>query len=275
MSMGSGQWATTNSEYSAEIESLIVFLKNTTLHRRLFGGSHICPPGQDPASARQKEPGRQMSITRRKFLRAGTLLALSAAFPLETVLAQQSPKEKDGNPFDQSTDNLSNYNKAAFSSHLNSIFRLYTGYSTVEVALLEVKDMKPAGSAGECFSLVFRGGDKALGQNTYWLEHHSLGTFQLFMTPGGADDNGAQSFVAIINRISYGPALISAPTRSTKSRDTIKPDTPVTSPTTPTPAETKPKPAAPNTPTPAQKTKPTRRIPSWKRPDDFEGMIDQ
>jgi len=41
-----------------------------------------------------------MSITRRKFLRAGTLVALSAAMPLKAA-GQQPRKGNDGNPIDQ------------------------------------------------------------------------------------------------------------------------------------------------------------------------------
>ena len=154
-----------------------------------------------------------MSITRRKFLKAGTLAALTAAIPLR-VIGQQPRKVNDGNPIDQSkdatADPLSSYNRAAFESYLNSSFRLYTGYSTIDVALVEVKDLMPGAATtqtgAECFSLLFRGGSVALPQNTYKIEHPSLGTFPLFLVPGKPDDNGAQSFVAIINRLPYSEA---------------------------------------------------------------------
>ena len=59
-----------------------------------------------------------MSITRRKFLKAGTLVALSAAIPLK-VAGQQPRKVNDGNHIDQAkdiaADPLSGYNRAAFS----------------------------------------------------------------------------------------------------------------------------------------------------------------
>jgi len=217
-----------------------------------------------------------MSVSRRKFLRAGSLVALSAALPL-SVFAQGF-KGRDGNPGDQpQPDPLANYNKAAFSSYLNSIFQLYTGYSVVEVALVEVKDLLPPGTPAtdgrESFSLVFRGGSTALRQNTYRIDHPSLGRFQLFLVPGGPDSVGAQSYVAIINRLSYKDALNPAPSGTSKTTNTAAPSQPVTAPTTTAPA-----PIAPpvRTITPTEKPKPSRkRKPSWKNGDneDFDGEI--
>ncbi len=231
-----------------------------------------------------------MSITRRKFLKAGTLVALTAAIPLR-VIGQQPRKVNDGNPIDQSkdvaADPLSTYTVSTFSSYLNSIFRLYTGYSTIDVALVEVKDLMPgaattqtgaecfsllfrggsvAQTGAECFSLLFRGGSVALPQNTYKIEHPSLGTFPLFLVPGKPDDNGAQSFVAIINRLPYSEAQRPAPTRQSTSSGSVTPQQTVT----PAPAKT-------NTPAPTATTPPKKTKPSKRRGGDedfFEGVID-
>src|SRR6266849_4307034 len=236
-----------------------------------MSGTHQNPPGTDPTSA-EKFKEKQMSITRRKFLKAGTLVALTAAIPLR-VIGQQPRKVNDGNPIDQSkdvaADPLSSYNRAAFESYLNSIFRLYTGYSTIDVALVEVKDLMPGAATtqtgAECFSLLFRGGSVALPQNTYKIEHPSLGTFPLFLVPGKPDDNGAQSFVAIINRLSYADAQRPAPTRQSKPAGTATPQQPVT----PAPAKTNT--PAPTTTTP-KKPKPSKR--SGGDENFFEGVID-
>ena len=218
-----------------------------------------------------------MSITRRKFLKAGTLVALSAAIPLKAV-GQQPRKVNDGNPIDQSkdvaADPLSQYGKSAFSSYLNSIFRLYTGYSTIDVALVEVKDLAPgadtARTGAECFSLLFRGGSTVLKQNTYKIDHPSLGTFPLFLVPAGPDDNGAQSFVAIINRLSYSEAQRPAPTRRSKHWGRVTPQQTVTPQETVTPAPAKTSTPAPTT-TPPKKAKPSKRRGG---DEDFQGVID-
>src|SRR5713226_6985949 len=114
----------------------------------------------------------------------------------------------------------------------------------------------------ECFSLLFRGGSVALPQHSYKIEHPSLGTFQLFLVPGGPDDNGAQSFVAIINRLPYSQALLPAPTRLSKPSGRVTPQQ--------TGAPAKPTPPAPTT-TPPKKTKPSKRRGGDE--DFFEGVI--
>jgi hypothetical protein len=219
-----------------------------------------------------------MSISRRKFLKVGTLVALSAAIPVNVFA--QNRKDGDGNPVDQQPiqlDPLAHYTRSAFSSYVNSIFQIYTGYSVVEVALAEVNDLMPAGSTPangrECFSLLFRGGSVALPQNTYRIDHPSLGSFKLFLVPGSPDDVGAQSYVAIINRLAYDQ--LTSPPGKSKPSDRTKPEPPTSPPSaTPTPTTTEPA----ETTTPPQKAQPSRkRKPSWKGNDKgFEGvLIDQ
>jgi hypothetical protein len=212
------------------------------------------------------------------------LAALFAAVPLKSVLSQ-SWKDRDGNPNDgsspsiQNNDPLASYSKAAFVSYLNSIFQISTGFSVIAVTLLRVGDM-PAPKGGECFSLLFRGGGGlALPQNTYTVDHPSLGRFQLFLVPVGSDDNGAQGYLATINRLSYADALIPAPKAATK-RSSSTTTTPTTSPANASPANNQPAqnstPASiPRTSIPAEKPKPVRKKkPSWKSNDDDDFGID-
>jgi hypothetical protein len=223
-----------------------------------------------------------MPSSRRKFLKAGMLAALFSAVPLKSVLSQ-SWKDRDGNPNDgsapglQNNDPLAAYTKAAFVSYLNSIFQLRTGFSVIAVTLLKVDDLT-APKGGECFSLLFRGGGgPALPQDTYTVDHPALGTFKLFLVPVGTDDNGAQGYLATINRLSYADALIPAPKPAT-SRSGSASTSPATSPTNASPATTQPAqtstPATiPRTSNPAEKPKPVRKKkPSWKSNDndDFE-----
>ena len=156
-----------------------------------------------------------MSVTRRKFVKAGFLAATVAAFPLRTILGQ-SFKQRDGNPTESpavQADSLGSYSKETFRNLLNSIFQLHTTSGIVEVALVSVEDL-PGPKGGECFALLFRGGSRAEQQDTYTLVHGSLGTFQLLLVPAGADQNGAQSYLATLNRLSLADAAnIKAPTR--------------------------------------------------------------
>jgi hypothetical protein len=157
-----------------------------------------------------------MSESRRRFLKAGLLAALFAAAPVKNLFGQ-TWKERDGNPGDVTpvqNDQLANYSKAAFVSYLNSIFEIHTVRGLVAVSLAKVDDMT-APKGGECFSLLFRGGRAALSQDTYVVVHPALGTFQLFLVPAGSDQNGAQEYVATVNRISPADfANLSAPSGS-------------------------------------------------------------
>jgi hypothetical protein len=160
-----------------------------------------------------------MSISRRKFVRVGLIATVVAAAPLKGVFGQ-SWKLNDGNPGNtppDQTDPLGNYSKASFMSYLNSIFELHTVHGVVAVTLAQIDDL-PAAKDGECFSLLFRGGSLALKQDTYTLVHPSLGTFQLLLVPSGSDKNGAQAYVATLNRLSKADfSNISPPSRATNA----------------------------------------------------------
>src|SRR2546423_4431078 len=215
-----------------------------------------------------------MSNSRRKFLKLGALATLFAAIPFKTVLAQ-GWKDRDGNPTNTppaQADPLANYTKATFRTYLNSIFQLHTVNGIVEVTLLQVTDMQ-APKGGECFTLLFRGGARAQRQDTYTLVHPALGTFQLLLVPTGTDQNGAQGYVATINRLSLADAATMGP--PTKQTGRGQPATTTSTPSTATPPAVTPSvtpnaqptvsPSAP----PPKKPQPSKgRQPSWKDLDE-------
>lgn len=195
-----------------------------------------------------------MLISRRTFMRAGTLAALFAGVPLATVnvLGQRIHPSPDDSPVDQAqaNDPLSTYTKATFVSYINSVFvfRAPGVRNDIEVTLMQVSDMKAA-LGGECFSLLFRGGGgPVLQQNTYTVEHPALGTFKLFLVPVGTDDNGAQGYLATINRLSHKDAMAPPPTGKPSGKS---------KPTAPTQPQNKPQGAT----TPADSPKPIKRKP--------------
>jgi hypothetical protein len=197
-----------------------------------------------------------MLISRRTFMRAGTLAALFAGVPLTTVnvLGQRIHPSPDESPVDQAAqqnDQLANYTKATFVSYIDSVFvfRAPGVRKDIEVTLMQVSDMTAA-PAGECFSLLFRGGGPALQQNTYTVEHPALGTFKLFLVPVGTDDNGAQGYLATINRLSPKDAMAPPPTGKPTGKS---------KPTAPKQPQNKP----PGTTPPADSPKPIKR----KRPE--------
>ena len=175
-----------------------------------------------------------MSISRRKFLQVGTVAALAAGIPLKTTLVangQGMRKGSDGNPGDRlptdiTDEPLSYYTKAAFSAYLNSTFFLRTeSLGAVAMTLTEVKDMTGATNepGRECFSLRFESREKGpTSQHIYGLEHDALGSFSLFLVPGGVDEKRRRNYVAVINRLPNSPALITSPNRSSKRSGTLR-----------------------------------------------------
>ena len=158
-----------------------------------------------------------MSISRRKFLQAGSAIALAAGFPLKTAMtsAQQRPITATAPPPQSSAKgdtrttpdkrfaNLANYTKATFAAQLNSMFRIQSKLAKpVEVKLIEVKDTGPIPdqqSGKECFSLLFIGQPR-LRQDTYTIDHAALGKFALLLVPVGKDKKGSY-YEAVINRL--------------------------------------------------------------------------
>ena len=135
-----------------------------------------------------------MPISRRIFLRAGTMVVLGAA--AQSKLAKVVVGQKSGGgrvdtvtgfrvPAASLDDPLTYYTKSTFLAHLNSKFRLRQGDSSSSVVtLVEVVDFTPSQSKvaaqvgnRECFSLVFSGG-KQLPQGTYTVEHGALENIQ-------------------------------------------------------------------------------------------------
>ena len=69
--------------------------------------------------------------------------------------------------------------------------------SAVEMELVEAEELS---DRGQCFSLVFRGGDEALDQQMYRLEHGELGEFELFLVPIAPTEAGEPQLQAVVNR---------------------------------------------------------------------------
>lgn len=191
-----------------------------------------------------------MSISRRIFIRTVSFAAIAAAIvgkPAVLAFAQGTMQRGAS-----SSDPLAYYTQATFTQYINSIFRLH-GFRSVDVMLEKVQDTLPATvsrtGGRESFVLHFRGGDVQLPQDTYTVEHAALGNFRLFLVPGGPDENGAQSYVATINRLAYTAKPIAAP--KAMPRKSAPTSTPRTEPSAPAKVTPEMK-----TPGPAETTKP-------------------
>jgi hypothetical protein len=91
--------------------------------------------------------------------------------------------------------------RVTFAEHLNSRFRVTDGADvTFDLELIEVTELN-SNSVQEVFALLFRGPvDAPRAQNSFTLQHKTIGTFVIFLTPVKADDDGLY-FEAIFNRL--------------------------------------------------------------------------
>jgi uncharacterized protein DUF6916 len=149
-----------------------------------------------------------MTTSRRKFLKNGMVAAVCAGLPLSSmgvVNPRLATATGSPTPTQSLADPLSGFTMATFVGAMRTRFRWSPTVSqTVTLVLVDVRDVAgdtSAATSGECFSLLFKtartGG--RLTQGTYRLEHASLGTFDLFIVPSGADAR-AYYYEAIINR---------------------------------------------------------------------------
>ena len=137
-----------------------------------------------------------MSSSRREFLKRGSLMALAAGIPLgvgEKALGMEAIPAGAG------------LSKAAFESQLNTKFLINQEAAKVAVTLVNVTNLasrKETRTGKEGFSLVFRGPkETALQQNTYVIEHETLGMFSFLIVPIQTRDNRAAHYEAVINRL--------------------------------------------------------------------------
>lgn len=75
------------------------------------------------------------------------------------------------------------------------------------LVLIEVNDLNPpnlreVSNGRECFSLVFQGPRSLpLRQETYTIEHGTMGKFELLVVPGSQNDPAGRHYEAVINRL--------------------------------------------------------------------------
>ncbi|MEK6302345.1 MAG: twin-arginine translocation signal domain-containing protein [Acidobacteriota bacterium] len=155
-----------------------------------------------------------MRVSRRKFVKAGAMMGLSAVAVLKgatSVFGQQADVAQPGlfKIPDDSEAEIYRLSEESFSRHINTNFRIFTSPLTaINLELIKVSrrdspsSEKPAKTPEvDCFSVVFRGPRKlALESRTYRVEHGQMGAFDLFITP--VDDHKKQRrYQAVFNRV--------------------------------------------------------------------------
>jgi len=145
-----------------------------------------------------------MSLSRRKFLRAGTLVAIAAGIPLKTLMGQTITQSSALLPTSGRLNAGFNLNREIFARHLNTMFSFSrNNFVGVGVKLVEVNDLTPktAATGKECFGVVFVGPrNSPLRQDTYSVTHKSLEKFEMLVVPMASRKEGIY-YEAIFNRL--------------------------------------------------------------------------
>ena len=144
---------------------------------------------------------QQRSMSRTGLLKLGAVaaLVLGAGPAAKAVESATAPAATEEPAVTTRVGGPRHLRLATYVPLVGSTFKIHrTGASPLSVKLAAATRLH---GVGESFSLVFRGHANAkLGQETYNLEHPSLGTFPLFVVPIGRATKG-QDFQVVVNRI--------------------------------------------------------------------------
>jgi hypothetical protein len=157
-----------------------------------------------------------MTISRRNFLRQGTLVSLSTIATLSVAnltFGQASGIKKPDPeifqlPPEVQSAALNNMTREMFVALVNSTFVItHPVHGKVETYLKDVEDLRPPAfknnkaTGHECFNLIFvNQSGVEFTQGTYAMEHAKLGKFDLFIVPGTSQRYG-RNYGAVINRL--------------------------------------------------------------------------
>jgi hypothetical protein len=99
----------------------------------------------------------------------------------------------------------SGLSRKAFESLLNTEFFIHFEAVKVPVTLVDVTNLAPRKenkTRKEAFSLLFRGSENTiLQQNTYLIEHETLGMFSFLIVPIRTKFKHSAHYEAVINRL--------------------------------------------------------------------------
>ena len=144
-----------------------------------------------------------MSVSRRKFLKAGAVV--SAALVLKPgmfVLGQNSLRSNN------SLNPVHSYSREMFEPYVGDIFRVRVGKELVDLKLVALDDFQPAShgittgkiSRTDCFSLRFQAARRIpAATGLHSLKHSKLGSFDLFMIH--SEESSKFLHTAIINHL--------------------------------------------------------------------------
>ena len=162
-----------------------------------------------------------MSLTRRRFIEAASLTLLASA-ARSVAFAQKATGSTDDTFQDKDLAVLENASEETFKPLVGERFTVLHGKQQLESLTLDsvttaeepspasevpraTLSSRPASSSptketATSFGLHFRGSGKSLSQGTYTFKNHNLGSFALFIVPGGPEMN-PHTYTATFSRL--------------------------------------------------------------------------
>ena len=138
-----------------------------------------------------------MGITRGEFLRSAAVGAGAALTGLAGLGLTEASAGDEGRG---SVGRM--LKRDEFAPHIGSTFRILDRASPTQLdaTLTEVTDRNPT-SKLEQYSVLFQGPrEPILSQRIYGIEHPTMGKFELFLVPIGADDSGV-TYESVFSRV--------------------------------------------------------------------------
>jgi hypothetical protein len=157
-----------------------------------------------------------MNLSRRSFLQTGSRFGVAALITggFGSIAFGQQTSQGLGSglgaavPKGTLNDPLYKITRSMFAANLKTKFVFSLGgVMLTTMTLIEVNELNPpfaknnGTTSRDCYSLVFTApSNRALGQNTYTVEHTKLGKFRLFIVQG--ERKGSETrYGALINRV--------------------------------------------------------------------------
>ena len=146
-----------------------------------------------------------MSVSRRKFLRAGAVLSAALLLkPGSFVFGQNSPWSNNS----VSSIPAHTYRREMFEPYVGDVFRVRVGKQMVDLKLVAIENVAPASrgittgkvARTDCFSMRFHTTTKLpVTARMHNLNHSKLGSFDLFMSQ--SKEGGKFLQTAIVNHV--------------------------------------------------------------------------
>ena len=126
-------------------------------------------------------------MTRRALIKSGATGAFALSLPAAATAAKLRLQ--------------SHLHRSSYRTLVGQRFKVKGANLTLRLTAVQNLNKHQAGSEN-AFALVFQAprGMRALGHTLPTLQHPTLGSFQLMLTPGAASAHG-QAYVAIVNRM--------------------------------------------------------------------------